>query len=39
MPRIETELVGEGIIMKSPNGNRWKVTVSNSGALTVTVAP
>lgn len=30
--------VGEGaaLIMTSPDGNRWKVTVSNAGALTVT---
>lgn len=25
-----------GVILKSPNGNRWRVQVSNAGALTVT---
>jgi hypothetical protein len=28
--------IGSGIIMKSPNGNCWKVTIDNSGAFVST---
>lgn len=37
-PRLETVMSGEGIIMKSPDGTRYKVTVANGGTLTVTAA-
>lgn len=30
------EVVSDGFVLRSPNGNRWKVTVSDSGALTTT---
>ena len=30
---INIEDIGSGIIMKSPNGNCWRVTVDNSGAF------
>lgn len=33
---IEAETIGNGIILKSPNGNRWRVTVDNTGALVTT---
>lgn len=33
MPRIELSLYGEGIIMKSPNGTAYKLTVDDSGNL------
>lgn len=29
---IEITTVGKGVIMKSPNGNRWRLTPSNAGA-------
>ena len=35
---IELETPGEGILMRSPNGLRWLVQVSNVGALTVVPA-
>jgi hypothetical protein len=35
---IELEGIGAGIYMRSPNGNRWLVQVSNAGALTVVPA-
>lgn len=35
---IELEEFGAGIYMRSPNGTRWLVQVSNGGALTVTLA-
>jgi hypothetical protein len=35
---IELEGIGAGIYMRSPNGSRWLVTVSNAGALVVTPA-
>ena len=35
---IELEQPAAGIYMRSPNGSRWLVQVSNGGALTVTAA-
>jgi len=35
---LETTVNGEGIIMKSPNGTRYKLTVDNSGTLSVVLA-
>jgi hypothetical protein len=35
---IELEDIGAGIYMRSPNGSRWFVQVSNAGALTVVPA-
>ena len=35
---IELETPGEGILMRSPNGLRWLVQVSDGGALTVVPA-
>lgn len=29
----------KGLILRSPNGSRWRVTVSNAGVLTTTVVP
>ena len=36
--RDVTLLVGERIILKSPDGSRWAITVSNAGALSTTAA-
>ena len=33
---IEITSSSAGLILRSPNGNRWRVQVSNAGALTVT---
>jgi len=30
---IEITTVGKGIILKSPNGVRWRITIDNSGTL------
>ena len=35
---IELETPGEGILMRSPNGSRWLVTVTNAGILNVASA-
>ena len=35
---IELETPGEGILMRSPNGSRWLVTVTNAGILNVVSA-
>lgn len=34
----DIEIVGDtkGLILESPNGTRWRVQVSNAGALTIT---
>ena len=32
----DVELVTTRIILRSPNGSRWALTVSNAGALSVT---
>jgi len=29
----------EGIVLKSPNGTKWKLEITNDGALTQTVIP
>jgi hypothetical protein len=34
-PRLETVLAGEGIIMLSPDGTRYKVTITNAGAISI----
>jgi len=36
MPRAELTMSGDGIILRSPNGTRYKVTVDNSGNLITT---
>jgi fibronectin-binding autotransporter adhesin len=33
---VEVADIGEGIIIKSPNGTRWRITVSNAGAFVAT---
>ncbi|MBN1597445.1 MAG: hypothetical protein JW894_04080 [Bacteroidales bacterium] len=33
---VYVETIGSGVILKSPDGNCWKITVNNSGALTTT---
>ena len=33
---VEAETVGNGVIIKSPNGIRWRITISNTGNLSVT---
>lgn len=33
---IEVSTIGKGIILVSPNGTRWRVTVNNAGVLVVT---
>lgn len=35
---IEITDSAKGLILTSPNGNRWRVTVSNAGLLVVTAA-
>jgi len=37
VPRLETNLPGEGIIMRSPNGTKFKLTVDNAGNLVSTL--
>ena len=37
-PRMETALAGEGVIMKSPNGTRYKVTVTDGGSISIVSA-
>jgi secreted PhoX family phosphatase len=36
---VSLETVGSGVILKSPNGNCWKVLVSNTGVLTSVAVP
>ena len=36
---VALETVGTGIILKSPNGNCWKITVSNSGVVSSVAVP
>ena len=31
----ETKVLSDGIILQAPNGSKWKLTVSNTGTLTV----
>lgn len=33
---IAFEVVDGGIVLKSPDASRWKITVSNTGAITAT---
>lgn len=33
----DVEIGGERLILRSPNGDRWSVTVGNAGALTATL--
>ena len=33
---VEVSTAASGVILRSPDGNRWRVTVSNVGALVVT---
>jgi hypothetical protein len=33
---VEVSTVGRGVIMKSPNGSRWRLTVSDAGAAVFT---
>jgi len=33
---VEITSIGKGVIMKSPNGTRWRLTVSDAGALVTT---
>lgn len=33
---VEIMTIGCGVILKSPNGNRWRITVDNSGAFVST---
>lgn len=35
-PRYESLLAGEGIVMVSPDGTRFKLTISNAGAIQIT---
>lgn len=36
---VSLETVGTGVVLKSPNGNCWKITVSNTGVLTSVAVP
>jgi hypothetical protein len=38
MPKVELTEVGEGVIMKSPDGTRYKLTISNGGTISITLA-
>lgn len=33
---IEVTEIGQGVVLKSPDGTRWRITVDNSGNLTTT---
>jgi len=33
---FETNVVGKGYIVKSPDGSRWRITVDNAGAIVTT---
>jgi hypothetical protein len=35
---VEVVTVGKGVIIASPNGSRWRLTVSNAGALVIAAA-
>ena len=35
---LESGLVGGGVIVRSPNGTRWRIGVSNAGTLTIAAA-
>lgn len=36
---IEITLATKGLILKSPDASRWRVTIENDGSLTVTKLP
>ena len=36
---LSFETIGTGVVIKSPNGNCWKITVSNTGVLTSVAVP
>jgi len=38
VPKIELAEVNGGIIMKSPNGTRYKLTIANGGTISITIA-
>ena len=31
---VSVETLGKGIVIKSPNGHRWRLLISNSGSIT-----
>lgn len=33
---IELSDIGDGVILKSPNGTRWRITIADDGSLTTT---
>lgn len=35
---LEVSDIGEGVVIKSPNGTRWRITVSDAGAVVVGAA-
>lgn len=35
MPKVELAETGQGIIMKSPDGTRYNLTIANGGSVTV----
>jgi hypothetical protein len=36
---MEVDAAGGGLVLKSPDGSRWKITVSNTGTLSTTKLP
>jgi hypothetical protein len=38
MPKVELDETGQGIIMKSPDGTRYKITIANGGTLSIVLA-
>ena len=38
MPKVELAETGEGIIMKSPDGTRYKLTIANGGTVSISLA-
>jgi hypothetical protein len=35
VPKLETDEIGEGVIMKSPDGTRYKLTIANGGTVSI----
>lgn len=33
---VEVSTIGDGVILKSPDGTRWRITVADDGSLTTT---
>ncbi|MNY13004.1 hypothetical protein D3C86_1461160 [compost metagenome] len=33
---LEVDAAGKGVVLKSPDGSRWSITISNTGQLTTT---